>query len=131
MRPLVFLSGLIYLALTLISALLVSVGGVVTCWESCDYDDSGANWWNRNDAWQWDVMLWLGPACALTGVVALALHAARRRGRWPMLGLHGALLAVAGRLLAEAQAFSWVPWWVLIVGSGAAFAVIRRRLARA
>ena len=47
-----------------------------------------------------------------------------------MLALHGALLAVAGWLLAEAQGFK-VLWWVLIVGSGAAFADLRRRLARA
>jgi hypothetical protein len=130
MRLLVFLSGLVYLSLTLISALLVSAGGVWSCYESCD-DSPGAHWSERNDAWQWDLLLWLGPAAALTGVVALALHAAWRRGRWLMLALHGAVLAVAGWLLAEAQGFSWVPWWVLIVGSGAAFADLRRRLARA
>jgi hypothetical protein len=133
MRLLVLLSGLIYTALTVFSALLVWVYGAFDCYESCNYDDPHAHWSDRTDAWQWDVLFWLGPATAATGLAASVLHAGQWRGRWLLLGLHGALLAVAGRLLADAQSLRWDEvafWWVLIVGSGAAFGVIRQRLAR-
>lgn len=110
-------------------AIWVAAIGEFHCYNS-ECLESGSDWTQVRDAWQWEAMVWLGLLSGLAGLVTLALVASTRRPLFQVIGLgfHAAMLVPALGLLLESNEFSPVQsvfWLGLVLGSGGALIYLR------
>src|SRR5437867_11173843 len=97
-------SALVYLAASSIAALYVIAVGVYDCYESCAEFDRHADWWDRQDSWQWTAIAVLGLAAGVVGTLFFLALVARRRPAilWSTLGIYAAVLFAASAFLLPA-----------------------------
>jgi hypothetical protein len=93
------LLAVLYAGFALVAALGLFVYGAYDCYEECRYDVPNPPWPYDIDAWQWDVILWVGVASGFAAVAFLL--AVFRVGR----GLAAALLAAHIGLVVVGGAF--------------------------
>jgi hypothetical protein len=123
-------AALAYLALTLWAAFWIAVWGVFGCYEDCLNE---GEWWDHYDAWQWDALVVLALAGALVGLVAVAASFWNWRAGAVLVGIDGAILAVAAGFLLQTPHFTTrmvVVWSVLVVGAGIFLVLVRRARAQ-
>ncbi len=89
--------GLIYLAATGMWTLLMLLIGALRCDDSCS--SSSTSWADDPQAWQYEVLPWLGLAGALLAILAFTISLFRQELGLAVVGIH------AGVFLANALLF--------------------------
>jgi uncharacterized membrane protein HdeD (DUF308 family) len=122
------LLALAYAALGVLSALYLTLIGMLGCYESCT---NTGGWTDQADAWQWDLLLALG--LVTFGLALVAVFVVVGRPRWGLvaIGAHAAVLAVAAGFAAadpHLRIDEVVFWYTLTIGSGLGLFYARRRL---